>query len=530
MIYSYQNATAVCLAISWQNCDETSIRNINCNPEDSKELGLAVKSSQISQTETIDNLCVEIITYVSQTLQFKREKGNDNFHKIYKKNAKIHEMLEIDITMPGVIVGVPSLATPIHNNANSQAFLTLIYSRTIRKGGVLHTWVEGRDKGGLRIGGERCCQHWTRQTHLGTQCIRTYTSRSVRNLLTDSNTVATAHLQEVRSQANLQTCVDLSLLTHLRNMSSKRKSPPTKLHEGTNPSTESITTLQPIPQPGSGSEGGNLTDLDETSSNNLSDICEEDTNTMVHNSNPFYKLSESSSPGSVSGSEVDEVEEDRTPPNKTARMMCPSESNILMSSSIQALSLHNEPERRRNSSECSSPNSDLKANIHYNNNNSSLHNNNSFPNPLKRSMDDVLKRLTSKINNSTIREEKRPTPSSTPNSVHNSDVEPTTAIQQALSGDNIMEKDRKLSELIFQLQMVREQLVTQKQQEPNKTGARRDGAIPQLNNLKMGIVSRVIVVTVTDPTRKAVAIGWHQAGPLNPLVILVTDELLLSAL
>lgn len=46
------------------------------------------------------------------------------------------------------------------------------------------------------------------------------------------------------------------------------------------------------------------------------------------------------------------------------------------------------------------------------------------------------------------------------------DIEPTAAIQQALSGDNIMEKDRKLSELILQLQMVREQLL--QQQEPNK--------------------------------------------------------------
>lgn len=46
------------------------------------------------------------------------------------------------------------------------------------------------------------------------------------------------------------------------------------------------------------------------------------------------------------------------------------------------------------------------------------------------------------------------------------DLEPTAAIQQALSGDNIMEKDRKLSELILQLQMVREQLL--QQQEPNK--------------------------------------------------------------
>lgn len=204
-------------------------------------------------------------------------------------------------------------------------------------------------------------------------------------------------------------------------MSSKRKSPPTKLHEGTSNPTD-LSHHQPHLASGSGSEGGGHdTDLDENSSNNLSDICEEDnTNTMVHNSTPFYKLSESSSPGSVSGSDADEVDEDRTPPNKTARIMCTSEPNILVSTSIQALSLHNESDRRRNSSECSSPSSDIKANIHYNNNNISLLNNNSSSHPLKRSMDDVLKRLTSKINNSTIKEEKRPTPSSTPNSTHNS--------------------------------------------------------------------------------------------------------------
>lgn len=202
-------------------------------------------------------------------------------------------------------------------------------------------------------------------------------------------------------------------------MSSKRKSPPTKLQEGTN-APESLTPTHQT-APGSGSEGGGLTDLDETSSNNLSDICEEDTNTMVHNSNTFYKLSESSSPCSGSGSEVDDLDDDRIP-NKTARMSCSSDSNILMSTNIQSLSLHNEQSRRRrNSSECSSPSSDIKTNIHYNNNNNiSLHNNNSSSHPLKRSMDDVLKRLTSKINSSTIREEKRPTPSSTPTSTNNS--------------------------------------------------------------------------------------------------------------
>lgn len=213
--------------------------------------------------------------------------------------------------------------------------------------------------------------------------------------------------------SNLTTCLIVVFLS--RNMSSKRKSPPTKLHEGTNSTEQSAPAVQ---HTGSGSEGGGLTDLDETSSNNLSDICEEDT--MVHNTtSAFYKLSESSSPGSVSQSEGEDLEEDRIPPSKTARMGEP----VFVSSSIQALSLHNEQsDRRRNSSECSSPNSELKINSYNNNNNNnnSLVNNNSSSHPLKRSMDDVLKRLTSKINHSTIREEKRPTPSSTPNSVNNS--------------------------------------------------------------------------------------------------------------
>ncbi|KAF2885243.1 hypothetical protein ILUMI_20935 [Ignelater luminosus] len=270
-------------------------------------------------------------------------------------------------------------------------------------------------------------------------------------------------------------------------MSSKRKSPPTKLQEG----GSGVEEAAPLPPTivGGGSDGGGLTDLDETSSNNLSDLGEEDPTTMVSNSTSFYKLSESSS-ASASGSEVDDgIEEDRSPPNKKQRMVYSDapNSNLLVPGSISAMALHNDQlrqeseNRRRNSSECSSPSSDIKTSIHYNNNNSSLHNNNSSSHSVKRSMDDVLKRLTSKMNNSTIKEEhKRPTPSSTPNSIHNSDVESAAALQQALSGDNILEKERRLSEMILQLQMVREQLLSQQQQqqlqqqhqqEPNKASS-----------------------------------------------------------
>lgn len=206
-------------------------------------------------------------------------------------------------------------------------------------------------------------------------------------------------------------------------MSSKRKSPPTKLQEG-NTGVEEVAPLPPTIVSG-GSDGGCLTDLDETSSNNLSDIGEEDHHhqAMLNHPPSFYKLSESSS-ASVSGSEVDDViEEDRSPPSKRQRVLCPDQSGNLLGPEALA-ALHGEHLRqeaeRRNSSECSSPTSDIKTSIHHNNNNNNLPNNNSSSHSVKRSMDDVLKRLTLKMNSSTIKEEKRPTPSTTPNSSHNS--------------------------------------------------------------------------------------------------------------
>ncbi|KAL1506740.1 hypothetical protein ABEB36_006045 [Hypothenemus hampei] len=261
-------------------------------------------------------------------------------------------------------------------------------------------------------------------------------------------------------------------------MSSKRKSPPTKLQEGNSNNIEP-TTQNNL---GSGSDGGGLTDLDETSSNNLSDICEEEANTMVNTSASFYnKLSESSSPSGC-GSEIEDGLDEEIP-SKTAKIEGQSMVTSV-SPCISSLSLHNEEmERRRNSSECSSPSSDIKNNFHYNNNNNSLMNNNSSLHPLKRSMDDVLKRLTSKISNSSSgREERRPTPSSTPNS-HNSDVDQAVAIQQALSGDNLIEKDRKLSELILRLQMAREQLLLQKQeQQQHQAEGNKSSSTPPLLN------------------------------------------------
>lgn len=206
-------------------------------------------------------------------------------------------------------------------------------------------------------------------------------------------------------------------------MSSKRKSPPTKLQDG-GTTAEDDAPLPPTIV-GGGSDGGGLTDMDESSSNNLSDLGEEEQATdLVTNSNSFYKLTDTSSQ-SGSGSEAEDVDttidDERCPPNKKQRLLC-TDPNLLVPGALAAMheaqlkltqeALENS--RRRNSSECSSPTSDIKTNLH-NNNNSMLFNNNSS-HPAKRTMDDVLKRLTSKMNNSTIREEnKRPTPATTPN-------------------------------------------------------------------------------------------------------------------
>lgn len=269
--------------------------------------------------------------------------------------------------------------------------------------------------------------------------------------------MASADLQEVRNVANLAPCVNFGIAPHLmRSMSSKRKSPPTKLQDG---------SMVVVPRVGS--DCGALTDLDETSSTNLSDVGEEAdaaAGTMVHQN--FYKLSESSS-ASHSGSDVDDACDARHRSAKNPRI---TYSPTSIPPTLSALSLNNPSEtekQRRNSSECSSPTFLMDAKLHFNNNNSSLNNNNALVHPLKRSMDNVLKRLSSKIHKDP--EEKR-AHSMSPN--HNTDADSAAAIQQALSGDNLIEKDRKITELILQLQLVREQLLTQQSPDQNKqTGA-----------------------------------------------------------
>lgn len=246
-----------------------------------------------------------------------------------------------------------------------------------------------------------------------------------------------------------------------RNMSSKRKSPPTKLQEGV--ATSDVDTkiseapiisiqdfgsnnLEPLKLKAKTNniltEGpptiGAFTDHDESSNNFESDL-EEPVVNPPSNTGNFYK-SNSSSSNPTSDEEEAERNEDR--PKKKQKFNNGNgansidnkmTNNLLVPVTLSAINLHHEHfarqaalqeavERRRSSSECSSPSSaDFKANLSIcNNNNSTLlnHNNSSLGlgtvGPHKRTMDDVLKRLTSKMNNSTIKEEKRPTPSTTP--------------------------------------------------------------------------------------------------------------------
>lgn len=171
-------------------------------------------------------------------------------------------------------------------------------------------------------------------------------------------------------------------------MSSKRKSPPSKLQEGAADTVKS--------EPGSVTQEFDVQESDDTDPQN------------------FYKFSPSCSTRS-SISEEDTFEDELPPKKQRFEQNLEMTNNLLIPSSF--LSLHqNNLSRRRGSSECSSPGAEAKVLGLFNNNNSLLNHNSalSFGPSHKRSMDDVLKRLTSKMNNSTIKEEKRPTPSTTP--------------------------------------------------------------------------------------------------------------------
>ncbi|XP_012279979.1 transcription factor SOX-13 [Orussus abietinus] len=140
---------------------------------------------------------------------------------------------------------------------------------------------------------------------------------------------------------------------------------------------------------------------------------------------------------------------------------------------------------------------------HHNNNNSVTQNNNNNQQTAatgtKRSMDDVLKRLTCKMNSSSpsLQDDRRtpPPPASTP-SEHNAhsggsiiansgassppsggrlqgsegQQDGVVALHRVLCAESFVEKERRLSELILQLQLLREQLLQQQDQSKTYPG------------------------------------------------------------
>jgi hypothetical protein len=229
-------------------------------------------------------------------------------------------------------------------------------------------------------------------------------------------------------------------------MSSKRKSPPTKLHEGntlaTDYSAKSGSTSPPPRENGTGSSSepaDEVQDFDESS--NLSG--EDDD--VGHLAPSSYgdeatagamggaKYSDDSEEGGYQDDEelediedlddMDEIDDDevqdeqhRSPPNKKQRLLQDSSRQdstssttlSLVPSLVPALSaIHLQREMQQQHDEMSHKS--------LNNNSSSLNHNSLLASAPKRTMDDVLKRLTSKMNHSTIKEE-RPAPSTTPTS------------------------------------------------------------------------------------------------------------------
>jgi hypothetical protein len=255
-------------------------------------------------------------------------------------------------------------------------------------------------------------------------------------------------------------------------MSSKRKSPPTKLHEGSTTTSTNVTDYSSSTTTKLGSispsirENGNTAvndvaatddnlDYNDDESSNLSDDIPPTNSSLYNNTEDIkYKISSDESDGPFDDDEedldvddeIDDVNsedtvsqkngEHRSPPNKKQKLISNNTDDnlsLVPSSLVPTLSaihlqrelqqqLQLEEQQRRNSTGGGS-NNDFKS---LNNNSLSLNHNslNSVVgglqgvNASKRTMDDVLKRLTSKMNHSTIKEENRsPTPSSnsTPN-------------------------------------------------------------------------------------------------------------------
>ncbi|CAB0016946.1 unnamed protein product, partial [Nesidiocoris tenuis] len=301
------------------------------------------------------------------------------------------------------------------------------------------------------------------------------------------------------------------------NMSSKRKSPPSKLQEGSEDGGEKVNGEEEKGGGGGGGAAGG----------------------GIAAGNMFYKLNSGSSSSELEDLIVptDADQDLLSPPSKKRLMENGVDSGYLRSVAKQAPSKayagppssydmdrerererdrDRDRERERDRDRAESPGTGADAVVkglaHHLNNNTSVYNNNNLTSG-KRSMDDVLKRLTSKMNISTIKEDRHKRRSPEKNSIlpkrvalpiafdlqrlklsrfaaykpsktivesvikvyHNVFKSGTEVAEgdeagslinlQALTGESLLEKERRLSEMILQLQMVREQLLSQQEQQ-----------------------------------------------------------------
>ncbi|KAF4524673.1 hypothetical protein B566_EDAN009517 [Ephemera danica] len=338
------------------------------------------------------------------------------------------------------------------------------------------------------------------------------------SLLTRTDFISAAYCNQFGLPSS--SAADTAELVHLKKrntMSSKRKSPPTKLHEGNTITTATdysggrtksgSASPPPVRENGTGSSSepaDEVQDFDESS--NLSGDDDEGTHHLLASSSygddttvlgttpGAVKYSDESEEGGYQDEEdlddmedledLDEIDEDethddqhRSPPNKKQRRdpVTSAATISLVPSLVPALSaihLQRELQQQQQREQEEAHHKSL------NNNSSSLNHNSLLAAAPKRTMDDVLKRLTSKMNHSTIKEE-RPAPSTTPISKQSSGrtsggalqdssdltVDSAASLQHALSGETFLEKERRLSEMILQLQMVRDQLLAQQEQQ-----------------------------------------------------------------
>jgi hypothetical protein len=89
--------------------------------------------------------------------------------------------------------------------------------------------------------------------------------------------------------------------------------------------------------------------------------------------------------------------------------------------------------------------------------------------------------------------------------VNSAVMDGAAVLHQALAGETFLEKERRLSEMIRQLQMVREQLLSQ-QELHSKVG--RDVILQNTSIKKRSKVSWELINLVSQKSLKETSVGW----------------------